>query len=218
MRHRYRLTIVVFALLSTVAVSQRHGGADSVQNYSRGISNFSSTPAKGRQSFPRPNWMVKYDSGSLGLKTGQWLKIAFVPRAALPNSANLISRVSADQIVAIEFSAKTEKDSDLLQGPRSGCSEARSLMPDTSKSPPDMVIATTISPGGVSRLAERLRPKHAVRFVWNEADEQRSMALKVNDCEYQSFIANIRWAIGPRWREVGRELTTQANPELRIQR
>ena|ERR1700741_3943578 len=46
----------------------------------------------------------------------------------------------------------------------------------------------------------------AVRFVWNEAGEQRSMVVKVNDCEYQSFIANIRWIVGARWQEIGREL------------
>jgi hypothetical protein len=80
------------------------------------------------------------------------------------------------------------------------------MMPDTSKHlRPDVVVATAITPGLASRLAERLRPKHPVRFVWNDAGEEKSLVVKVTDCEYQSFIANIRWAVGPRWQEVGHE-------------
>jgi hypothetical protein len=55
-------------------------------------------------------------------------------------------------------------------------------------------------------LAERLRPKHLVRLVWIESGELKAMVVKVNDCEYQSFIANLRWIVGARWQEVGRDL------------
>jgi len=44
------------------------------------------------------------------------------------------------------------------------------------------------------------------RFVWNEAGERRSMTVRVNDCEYQSFIANVRWIVGARWQEIGCEI------------
>ena len=208
---RYRSSLVVpiifAALFSVVAVSQRHGETDSVQNYSPEVMQSSGTSANAKQSFPRPNWTVKRVSGSLGLKSDQWLKIAFVSRlAASGQIADATIRVQADQLVAFEFNAKTEKESDLLQGPRSGCSYARSMMPDTSKSRPEVLVATAITPGPVSRLAENLRPKHPVRFVWSEAGEQRSMILKVNDCEYQSLIANLRWIAGARWQEIAHEL------------
>jgi hypothetical protein len=207
---RYRSSLVVpiifIALLSAVAVSQQHGEMDSVQNHSPRIMQSSGTAANAKQSFPRPNWTVKYASGSLGLKSDQRIKIAFVSRPVSGQIADASIRVHADQLVAFEFNARTEKESDLLQGPRSGCSYARSMMPDTSKSRPEVLVATEMMPGPVSRATERLRPKHPVRFVWNEAGEQRSMMVKVNDCEYQSLVANVRWITGARWQEIGREL------------
>ncbi len=206
---RFIVMVVCLALFATVAVSQRHREPDSAQHYSRGIAQSSGTAAKAKQSFPRPNWMVKYTSGSLGLKTDQWLRIAFVSRITSAQIANPSVNVPADQLVAIEFNPKTEKESPLLQGPRSGCSYARSMMPDTSKSRPEIVAAAAITPGPVSRLFERLRPKHPVRFVWNEEGEQKSMAVKVNDCEYQSFIGNIRWMVDARWQEIARALKQQ---------
>jgi hypothetical protein len=80
------------------------------------------------------------------------------------------------------------------------------MMPDTSKTlRPDVMVATALTPGPVSRLTESLRPKHPVHFVWNESGEQESMIVRVNDCEYQSFIANIRWIVAARWQEIRRE-------------
>jgi hypothetical protein len=196
---------IMFALLSAVVLPQRRGSAVWAQNHGGGATpQSSSIPANAREYFPRPSWTVKYDSGSLGLKPGQWLKIAFASRTALAQINPYIS-APAGQLVIVEFDAKTEKESGLLQGPRSGCNYARSMMPDTSKNlRPDVVVATALSAGLVSRLAERLRPKHPVRFVWNESGEQKSMIVRVNDCEYQSFIANIRWMVGQRWQDIRR--------------
>ncbi len=200
------VAIIFVALFPAVALSQRHNGADSVQNYSREIEQTSDPDTKAKQSFPRPNWMVKYGSGSLGLKSDQWLRVAFVPRAALADIATPIVAVPTDQLVTVEFSAKTEKNSHLMQGPRSGCSYAHGLMPDTAKNPrPEVAVAIALSPGPVSRLTERLNVKHSVRFIWNEAGEQKSLIVKVTDCEYQSFIANVEWFVGGRWPEVGHD-------------
>jgi hypothetical protein len=162
---RFVAIVVCLALFSTVALSQRHGRADSVQNYSREIEQSPNPAAKGKQSFPPPNWMVKYASGSLGLKSDQWLRVALLPRAALADIATPIVTVRADQLVTVDFSAKTEKNSHLMQGPRSGCSYAHSLMPDTAKNPrPEVAVAIALSPGPVSRLAEGLNFKTSSSF------------------------------------------------------
>lgn len=145
-----RLIVMVafMVLFATVALSQRHGRADSVENYSRGISQSSNPAAKAKQSFPRPNWMVKHASSSIGLKPDQWLRIAFVPRTALADVAIPIVSVPAERVFAVEFSAKTERNSRLMQGPRSGCSYAHALMPDTAKHPrPELAVAVALSPG-----------------------------------------------------------------------
>ncbi len=189
---------VLFGLFSASAISQQHGETDHAQKTGPATNE--------KQPFPRPHWMVKYIAGSLRLKPDQWLKIGFVSRLAPDETVDASIRVQADQLVAVEFNPKTEKESDLLQGPRSGCSYARTMMPDTSKSRPEVLIATTIEPGPLSRLAERLEPKHSVRFVWNEAGLQRSMMVKVDDCEYQSFVANVRWIAGSHWQQIEREL------------
>ena len=207
MRHQIWLvvTISLVTLSSTVASSQRHSRADSAQDPNQAMPRLASNPADLQKRLPWPNWTVRYDSGSFGLKRGQWLKMAFVPRLPSTQISPSIS-VPAGELVAVESSAKTEKASAMLEGPRSGCSYARSMMPDVSKNRPEEVVAIAIMPRSISRLAERLRPKHPVRFVWNEPGEQESMVVRVNDCEYGPFIANIRWLLGSRWHEIGREL------------
>ena len=199
------ISIVTYVFLSaTVALSQTYGTSDSLQNYTRADPQSSSTAANTRQSLPSPNWMVRYESGSLGFKPGGWLTIAFVPRVALGEIKALVFSMPADRLVTVEYSRKTEKSSHLMQGPRSGCSYARSLMPNTAKNPrPEVAIAVAVSPRPISRLAERLNAKHPVRFVWNEEGEPKSLVVKVIDCEYQSFIANVQWLVGSRWSEVG---------------
>jgi len=120
---------------------------------------------------------VKYDFGSLGLKPGQWLKLAFVSRAALNDLVTPVVSVPADQLVTVEYSAKREKTSHLMRGPRSRCSYAHGLMPDATKSPkPEVAVAIAISLGPTSRFAERLNAKRPVRFVWNEGGEQKSLS------------------------------------------
>ena len=158
-----------------------------------------------RQGSAHPSWTVRYESGTLSVKPGQWLRISFVPRAILPEIANPVLSVPAEQFVSFEFSAKAERASHLMQGARSGCSYARGLMPDASDPQPALAIATLASLGSVSRFAESLNAKHAVRFVWSEAGEQRSIVVKVIDCEYQSLIANTKRLLGSRWPEVGRD-------------
>ena len=159
-----------------------------------------------KQSLPQPNWNVKYDSGSLHLQPGQWLKIAFIPRASLSDIAAPLFSVRADQLVKVEYSAKSEKASHLMQGPRSGCSYAHHLMPDAVNHPrPELTVAVAFSPGPVSRFAERLNAKRPVRFVWKNGDEQNSVVVKVTECEYQSFIANAQWLVGSHWAEVSRD-------------
>lgn len=199
------LATVYFALFALVATPQRRNEVAFIQNHGPEVAQSSGTTAKTKRSFPLPNWMVKYDSGSLGLKADQWLRIAFVSQAVSSQIQNSSVTVSADQVVAVEFNAKTERESDLLQSPRSGCSSARGMMPNTSKNEPEVMVAMAVVPGRVTRLAERLNSKHPIRFVWKEGDRQGSMLVEVNDCEYQSFMANVRWVVGVRWQEVGRE-------------
>jgi hypothetical protein len=196
---------IVVLLSAPVVLSQWYDMSASLRNYTRGTPQ-SSRATNTRQSLPGPNWMVKYDSGSLGFKPGQWLRIAFVPWGALGEIKALVFSMPADRLVTVEYSSNTEKSSHLMQGARSGCSYARSFMPETAKNPrPEVAVAVAISPGPVSRLAERLNAKHPVRFVWNEEGEPKSLVVKVNDCEYQSFIANMQWLVGSRWSEVGRD-------------
>lgn len=202
------VAITLFVLLSTVAGLQPCGRPGFIKNVNRETSTPPGTAGKRRPSFPRPNWTVKYDSGSLGLERGQWLKIAFVPRLDLAQIANPSTSVLAEELIRVEFNGKTEKESHLLQGPRSGCSYAHSMMPDAAKSPqPNILVTAGLALGPVSRLTERLNHKHPVRFIWKEAGKEKSMVVKVNDCEYQSFIANIRWLAAARWPEVGRDVS-----------
>jgi hypothetical protein len=66
-----------------------------------------------------------------------------------------------------------------------------------------MMVVALISPGHLPRWAERLRPKHPVRFVWGGNNKRKSMVVKVNNCEYNSFMANIRWFAGDQWQKIG---------------
>jgi hypothetical protein len=208
MKHQAAFVVAIISavLVSTVAPCQRCSGSEAAQSNRSATPQPSRPAAKATQPFPHPNWMVKYTAGSLGLKSDQWLKIDFLPHLASSQITNAALRLPAGQLVRIEFNAKTEKESLLLQGPRSGCSYARSMMPNTTKNPPEDLVAIQMSPGRVARLAESLRSKHPVRFVWNEGGEQKSMTVKVEDCEYQSFLANVRWIVGVRWQEIAHEI------------
>src|SRR5215831_9854026 len=205
MRHSRAFVVAVVSSavpFSTVVLSQ----GDAKHTSGPGIPQAASSRAKAKQSIPQPNWMVKYVAGSIGLKSNQWLRIDILLPLESGQITNPSVLVPVEHLIAVEFSARTERESALLQGPRSGCSYAPSMMPDTTKGRPAVLVATRISPGPLDRWAESLRSKHSVRFVWRDAGEQKSMTVSVHDCEYQSFIANVRWIVGARWKEIRREI------------
>jgi hypothetical protein len=159
------------------------------------------------ESMSKPSWTVRYLAGSLTLDTDAWLRITFAQQSAILGKSDLFITVRADQIVSIDFSAKVERDSDRIQGPRSGCSYARSMMPDKSKSRPEDMIATKVTPGRASRMAEKFIRHHPVHIIWIEEGKQQQVSVSINDCEYESLIANLRWLLGARWGEVARDIS-----------
>jgi hypothetical protein len=79
-------------------------------------------------------------------------------------------------------------------------------MPKDDPAPSSMVFLVWMeSPGPISRAAEHLNARYPVKFTWNDAGTERELMLSVNYCEYASFLANVRWFVGSRWREIGRE-------------
>jgi hypothetical protein len=222
---KYQLPFVVailsVSLFSAVAVSQRYGRAGSAH----GHGSPKSARTSHKQTFPRPNWELRYTSGSFKLKEGQWLKGAFVPeeiahetaptstisvdhvRDKHPRTAPIL-RVELDQLRAIYFDPKAEKDSDLVQRmPRSGCGYAKVRMPKDDSAPrPEVFLAWVSSPGRASRAVEHLNARRRVRVVWNDGGSaEKELVLTVNQCEYASFIANLRRFAGQRWQVVGHE-------------
>jgi hypothetical protein len=195
------LTILCVVLPAGIAVCQQPAKTDCQANL------LSNTATAATESMPKPSWTVKYLAGSLHLDLDTWLRIAFAPQSATLGKKNLFITVRADQIASVEYNAKTERDSDLLQGPRSGCSYARSMMPDMSKSRPANMIAIMVTPGRASRLADKLIRRHPVHFVWIEEGKQEQVSVSIKDCEYESFIANLRWLLETRWGEVARDFT-----------
>ena len=111
----------------------------------------------------------------------------------------------AEQVVAVDFSAEAVRNSDRIQGPRSGCSYARGMMPDLSQMPPDSLIVRKVDPSLGSRFGSHLMTKHPVRIAWSSGNAQESMTLRVSDCEYEAFIANLRLMHGVRWPQVSRD-------------
>jgi len=126
MRHRFVIAIVFGSVFSAVAVSQRHGQADSVQNYSHGVPK--SADAAHKQTLPQPSWDVRYKSGSFKLREGQYLKTEFVPTEIVhktapsatvsvdqlreaPGPPDPILNIKSDQLRAAYFDAEAEKDS-----------------------------------------------------------------------------------------------------------
>lgn len=158
-----------------------------------------------QRPFPKANWQVKYQSGSLGVKKGTWLRIAFVADERAQTGTNLVI-VLQEHITAVRFSAKAEEDSELLEGrQRSGCAYARSMMPKTAQPRQHALLVAPASPGAVSRFAEKLNRRHSVRLVWNDGGTEQFVVLAVNDCEYASLLANLRKLLGARWQDVGGE-------------
>jgi len=67
-------------------------------------------------------------------------------------------------------------------------------------------VAWPASPGVISRAVEHLNRRHPVRLVWTEGAAESEVVLMINDCEYASFLANLRRFAGQRWQEVGYQL------------
>lgn len=160
-----------------------------------------------KQESPESKWAVKYKSGSFDLKPGQWLRAEFMTRGASRNMTPSIT-ISGEQVVGVYFSAKAEQESDLLQSrPRSGCGYALNQMPINSADPkPDLLVVVPLSQGPISRATERLNSRNPVQLAWNDAGIEKSVVLTVNQCEYASFIANLRRFVGNHWDDVRREL------------
>jgi hypothetical protein len=166
------------------------------------------TGSSNKRPFPQPNWDLKYRSGSLALKKDQWFKAAFISGPVPEQPPNPALVISADQVRGIYFDPKAQKDSDTVQHmPRSGCGYAKDLMPkDKSASPPDLFVAWRISPGTIARTAGHLNAQYPVRLVWNDNNVEKEALFNVQYCDYASFIANLRWFAGPRWKDVGQEI------------
>jgi hypothetical protein len=201
-RMRAFLTLLCVILSVEIALCQKATKADHQANL---VPAGTATAAK--ELMPKPHWTVKYLAGSLHLETDSWLTIAFAPQGTAQGRNNLFITVLADQIVSVEYSAKAERDSDRIQGPRSGCGYARTMMPDLAKSRPDALIAAKSTPGRASRFADVLIRHHPVHIVWTEDGKQERMTVRINDCEYESFIANLRWLLGARWGEAARDIS-----------
>lgn len=153
-------------------------------------------------SFPRPRWEVRQESGSLGLDEGSWLRVAFATGEVREGDPPLLVKVSPDQVTRVRFNARAEKDSDLLERMnRSGCSYARSMVPKPQSQQQALIIALE-SPGAFSKLTEKITRRNSMRLVWNEDATERFVVLRVDRCEYAAFLANLRRFLGTRWQSV----------------
>ncbi|HWC16044.1 MAG TPA: hypothetical protein VG498_03490 [Terriglobales bacterium] len=215
------LTAVIFvASFSANATAQRHGRVDFVQNYGQAIPD--SRAVAHKKSAPRPNWDMKYKSGSFKLQEGQWLKGAFASaetsHPATPSTPISVDElretykditpivaITPDQLRAAYFDSRAEKDSKIVQRmTRSGCHYAESLMPkDQAAAAPQLFVAWLFTPGRISRAVEHLSGRHLVQLVWTDNGAQNEIIFTVNHCEYASFLANLRWFAGQRWQEIG---------------
>lgn len=162
----------------------------------------------GKQRFPKPNWDVKYNSGSLELKKEQWLKAAFIAGSIPETGSNPAITISIDDLKEVHFNPRDERDSNTMQNmPRSGCGHAKYLMPkDSHAHPPEKFVVWVRSPGEMRRTAEHLDARYRVEFIWDDRGNNRQLMFSVDSCEYASFLANLRWFAGQRWKDIEREL------------
>ena len=153
-----------------------------------------------------PTWELKYKSGALTLQKEQWLKGEFVKEAA-EKPMNPLAVISRNQVRSISFDAKADKNSSLLEDmPRSGCHAAKNLMPKSdSVSVPELFVIWVSAPGKMSRAAEHLNARYPVRLVWNDNGVDKDLVVTVDYCEYAAFVANLRWFVGQRWKEIVRD-------------
>lgn len=167
-----------------------------------------SSPQGGnKQKLPQPNWVLEYSSGSLGLNKNQWLRAAFSSDQVL-DSKNSSLAIRVDHLREIYFDPKAEKDSAATEDRvRSGCAYAKDLVPkENGASPPETFVVWPISLGAMKRASEHLNARYPIRFVWKDGDTEKELSFSLNSCEYASFLANLRWAAGQRWKEMEHEL------------
>jgi hypothetical protein len=163
-------------------------------------------PAR-KQRFPEPNWDLKYNSGSLGLKKEQWLKAALIVGPIPEALNNPAITISINDLREISFNPRAERDSDTMQHmSRSGCGYAKDLMPKQNPAHrPDAFVAWVTSPGAMRRTAEHLNARYPVRFAWSDGGANQELVFSVNSCEYASFLANLRWFADQRWKDIERK-------------
>jgi len=144
-------------------------------------------------------WFIPVEKGTVAH--------AFVTDVAADKQTNPIIAIARDQVRAIYFNPKAQKDSDIIQRmPRSGCFQAKKLMPTDESAPgPQLFAAWVASPGTISRAAEHLNARYPVRLLWSDNGIDKELAITVNYCEYASFVANLRLFAAQRWQEIGRE-------------
>ena len=193
--------MVSVALLATAAIRR--------ESPERVIGAALLTAGDHKQGLPRPTWDLKYRSGSFRLKKDKWLKGAFLTDGTGNKLTNPMVAISRDEVRAIYFNPKAQKDSDVVQRmPRSGCYQAHYLMPIEESAPgPNMFVVWAASPGPMTRAAEHLNARYPVRFVWSDNGVEEELVITVDYCEYASFLANLRWFAGQRWQEIGREFS-----------
>jgi len=196
------LTLLCVILFSEIAACQKGAKTGCGANLLP-----TDTGTTATESMTKPYWTVKYLAGSLHPDADSWLRIAFVPQGAITGKNNLLITVHADQIVSVGYSAKGERNSDRIQGPRSGCSYARAMMPNLAESQPQSKVAFEVVPRLASRMENKLNFHHRVQFAWMEEGKQERMNVNIIDCEYESFIENLHWLLGTRWNEVVHDLT-----------
>lgn len=204
-RIQFVAPLIFLALPSASSMARTHARTDCAQSCIEKIPKL--TGVAHQEGLHRPTWNLKYKSGSFQLKSEQWLKAEFLQDGSSEKHPNPIISMSADQIRVIYFDPKAQKDSDVAQRmPRSGCAYAASRMPGAASAPASATLSMwPSSPGFVLRAAEHLNQRHAVRFAWNDNGRDKKLVLTVNQCEYASFLANLRWFVGDRWPEIARK-------------
>lgn len=215
MKHQIgHFAVISIALLTTVGVSQvpndttPQGGAAGYKS-SRNLHGQSAT------------WEIQYKAGSFKLNQGHWLKGAFVQQVVghravqtKPSPADQsqtqpvpLFAISPDQLSAIYFDSKAEKISDLMQRmPRSGCGYAKWRMPKRDSATLwEAFIGWDTPPSRMSRVLEHLVAHYPVQIVWTDSGVRKEVTVTIDNCEYASFLANLRWFAGARWEHVSQQ-------------
>ncbi len=190
--------VVTTALLAAVAIRREP---------SERVTDAATPAGEDKQILPRPHWDLKYRSGSVQAKKDEWLKAAFLTDEAEGEKMMPFVAIPRDEVRAIYFNPTAQKQSDVIQRmPRSGCYQAHYLMPKTESAPgPTLFVAWAASPGRLTRAAERLNERYPVRLVWVDNSVEKEIVFTVSYCEYASFLANLHWFAGERWKDLSRE-------------